>query len=74
MAGEPDLDPGPQVWGEVEFVEVHHEELGTSTHISPDLLEHYGQRGWKPTDSAPVVEDLPKSTPPKRRSARTQES
>lgn len=73
MAGEPDLDPGPRVWGEVVFVDVAHPDIEGVASIPEHLLDHHRQRGWELTDSAPVVEDPPKSTPPKRPSARTQE-
>lgn len=71
MAGEPDLDPGPRVWGEVVFVDVSHPDIAGVASVPEHLLDHHRQRGWEITDSTPV--EVPQSTPPKRPAARTQE-
>lgn len=51
MAGEEILDPGPTVWGEVEFVTVRHPDTGGVAEVPAHLVEHHRQRGWEPFDA-----------------------
>lgn len=71
MPGEEVLDPGPIVWGGVEFVHIHHPETGGEADVPAHLLEHHRQRGWEPADAptAAVTDPIPdeKPTLPKRR-------
>lgn len=77
MAGKEErLDPGPVVWGGVEFVHVRHPETGGEADVPAHLVEHHRQRGWEPTappPAEPTVVEKPiaaeKPTQPKRQPA-----
>lgn len=63
MAGEEVLDPGPTVWGEVEFVDIRHPDTGGVAKVPKHLVEHHQSRGWElfdapsPPEVAAVAEE-----------------
>lgn len=51
MAGDEVLDPGPSVWGGVEFVKIRHTVTGGVGEVPAHLVEFHRRRGWEPFDA-----------------------
>ena len=59
-----DIDPGPRIWGQVEFVDIIHPDIpGSRTSVPVTLVEHHAGNGWVLADSegAPPDEEVTSS-------------